>query len=100
MFWHCVVQMRAEMEAQMRAELAQRQGIAGISEEQMTKLKEEAAEKARAEVGLQGKDGTTMGKCLWRLRCQSQQLGCELLDRQIAYVSLAWRSMYVFVWCV
>jgi len=41
--------MRAEMEAQMRAELAQRQGTAGISEEQMARLKEEAGEKARAE---------------------------------------------------
>ncbi|KAL6762472.1 kinesin-2 motor subunit FLA8 [Haematococcus lacustris] len=39
--------MRAEMEAQLRAELAQKQGTAGISEEQMAALREAAAEKAR-----------------------------------------------------
>lgn len=47
----------------MRAELAQRQGIAGISEEQMTKLKEEAAEKAKQEVGSTS-PGCTL--CTWR----------------------------------
>eukprot|EP00967_Tisochrysis_lutea_P033930 scaffold40393_cov20-Tisochrysis_lutea.AAC.1 len=38
------------METQMRAELAQKQGMVGISEEQMAKLKEEAAIKAKEEV--------------------------------------------------
>jgi hypothetical protein len=42
--------MRAEMEAQLRAELAQKQGPAGISATQLAQVKEQAMQQARAEV--------------------------------------------------
>ena len=47
---HCTTQMRAEMEAQLREELAARSGGSStISEEQLVAMRAEAEEKARAE---------------------------------------------------
>ncbi len=44
--------MRREMETQLRQELAQRQGTAGISEQQMAEIRAQAARQAKEEVRL------------------------------------------------
>jgi hypothetical protein len=51
------MQMRSEMEAQLRAELAQKQGSAGISAAQMAELREQAQAQAR--------DQVSSGSCSW-----------------------------------